>query len=86
MPPMRSRDTSEQALRAQLDVYRRLLPSQRLRVGLELTETSRRLLAAGIRRRHPEYSDDQLRLALIRAWLGPELFRRAYAGAPELEP
>jgi hypothetical protein len=60
-------------------------PSERLQVGLELTKLGRRVLAAGIRRRHLEYSDEQLRLAIIRAWLGPKDFRRAFSGAPELD-
>jgi hypothetical protein len=63
-----------------------MTPEARLRVGLELTEMARRLLTAGIRRRHPEYDDDQVRLASIRLWLGPDLFRTAYPDRPEIEP
>lgn len=51
-----------------------------------MTEMARRLLIAGIRKRHPEYDDDQVRLASIRLWLGPELFRDPYPDEPELEP
>jgi hypothetical protein len=83
---MRSADTSELAAHTQLEVYRRMSPSERLRVGLELTELSRSLLIEGIRRRHPMYSAEQLRLAAIRAWLGTEDFRRAFPDAPELDP
>jgi len=61
-------------------------PAARLRAALELTELSRRLLAEGIRRRHPEYGGDELRLATIRAWVGRDLFRDAYPDAPELDP
>ncbi len=46
---------------------------------------SRQLLASGIRARHPEYTDEQVRLAAIRIWLSPEVFRLAYPDAPELE-
>lgn len=69
-----------------MDVYRRMSPVARLRIGLELTAMSRRLLADGIRRRHPEYDDERVRLAFLRLWLGADLFRTAYAGEPELEP
>ncbi len=58
----------------------------RLRMALELTEMSRHLLEDGIRRRHPEYTSDELRLAFLRLWLGPELFREAYPGQPDLAP
>lgn len=82
----RSADTSPDAARVQLEVYRRMEPSERLRVGLELTRMSRDLLAQGIRARHPEYSDDDLRWAFLRAWLGPEDFAQAYPGEPALDP
>jgi hypothetical protein len=81
-----SRDTGEEAARVQVEVYRKMGPSERLRVGLELTRMSRELLAEGISRRHPEYSEDQVKWALIRRWLGPELFARAYPRSPQLEP
>lgn len=82
----RPRDTSEEAARVQLEVYRRMAPEERLRVGLELTQMSRDLVAQGIRARHPGYSDDEVRWALIRLWLGPELFARAYPHGPEIDP
>lgn len=80
------RDTSEEAARVQLEVYRRMAPADRLRVGLELTRMSRELIAQGIRARHPEYSDDEVRWAVILLWLGPERFARAYPHGPELAP
>ncbi|HKE17727.1 MAG TPA: hypothetical protein VKB80_22785 [Kofleriaceae bacterium] len=81
-----SRDTSADAAQVQLDIYRRMAPEDRLRIGLELTRISRDLLAQGIRARHPEYSDDDVRWALIRAWIGQENFQRAYPGCPQLDP
>lgn len=79
-------DTSDDAAAVQLEVYRRMGPERRLRVGLELTEISRRLLRDGVAHRHPEYSEAEVRLAFLRLWLGAELFRHAYRGAPELAP
>ena len=70
----------------QVEALREMGPTARLRAALELTEMSRRLLADGIRGRHPEYSDDEVRLATIRAWVGPELYRDAYPDTPELDP
>jgi hypothetical protein len=83
---MRPLDTSEETSSIQIEVYRRMTPGARLRLGLELTEMSRRLLVDGIRRRHPEYDEEQTRLASIRLWLGPELFRNAYPEMRELDP
>lgn len=83
---MSALDTSDDAASVQIEVYRRMTPGARLRLGLELTEMSRHLLKDGIRRRHPEYGDEEVRLASIRLWLGPELFRTAYPETCELEP
>ena len=79
-------DTSEDAARVRLGVYRRMAPSERLNVGLELTRMSRDLLAQGIRARHPEYSDDEVKWAVIRVWIGRDMFRRAYPHGPQLDP
>jgi hypothetical protein len=83
---MVSRDTTEEAARVQLEVYRRMDPSDRLRVGLELTRVSRSLIAQGIHTRHPEYSDEEVKWALIRTWLGRETFQRVYPDRPQLDP
>jgi hypothetical protein len=82
----RSSDTSAEAARVQLEVYRRMAPSDRLRVGLELTRISRDLVAQGIRARHPGYTDDEVKWALIRLWIGRDAFERAYPLRPQLEP
>ncbi len=83
---MAALDTPDEVSHIQIGVYRRMSPGARLRLGLELTEMSRRLLVEGVRRRHPDYDEEQVRLASIRLWLGPELFRSAYPGRRELEP
>jgi hypothetical protein len=79
-------DTSEEAARVQLEVYRRMTPLDRLRVGPGSAAMSRALVVQGIRSRHPEYSDEELRCAFIRAWIGRELFERAYPHCPRLDP
>ncbi len=35
--------------------------------------------------RHPEYDEKSIRLAVIRLWLGRDLFRDAYQHEPELQ-
>lgn len=85
-PDMRPHDTSEDAHRAQIEVYRRMSPQARLRVGFELSAFGRQLLKDGIRSRHPEYTEHEAEMATRRVWLGPELFHQAYPDAPELAP
>jgi hypothetical protein len=73
-------DTTEEAARVQAEVYRRMSPSRRLEIALEMSEALRQVCAAGVRSRHPDYTDDQVRLAVIRLTLGEKLFREVYPG------
>lgn len=79
-------DTTAEAAEVQLRVYQSMRPEDRLRAALELTAMSRHLLTDGIRARHPEYSEEEVHLAVIRAWLSPEVYREAYRGFPEVDP
>jgi hypothetical protein len=79
-------DTSPDADAVQLEACRRMGGSGRAQVMFRLNEMARRTTEAGIRRRHPEYDDDQVLLALARLLHGDELVRRAWPGRALLEP
>jgi hypothetical protein len=78
-------DTSLEAARVQLEVYRRMPGARRLELAIAMCNTLRRVAADGVRFRHPEYDDDKVILAVARLTLGDALFRRAYPGI-EIEP
>lgn len=69
-----------------MDIYRQMSGEQRVQIGFDLSAISRSLQTEGIRTRHPEYTEDEIRLALIRINLGDELFRRAYPDAVLIAP
>ena len=71
-------DTSPDAAWVQLEVYRRMSPEQRLLQALRLSDSVRATTAAGIRDRHPKYSEEQIKMLVIHRCLGEELFRKAY--------
>ena len=71
---MRSPDTTAEAERIQFEAFRRLGPAGRVRRVFEMNERLRELAATGVRSRHPEYDDDQVRRAVIRIYLGEKLF------------
>lgn len=73
-------DTTEEAARVQWGVLRRMPPEKRLEQAFQMTADLRRRLADGVRQRHPEYGERQVRLAVIRLTLGDELFRVVYPG------
>jgi hypothetical protein len=78
-------DTTLEAALVQLEIYRRMPPSRRLEQALELSDTLRKVVAAGVRNRHPEYTDAQVKLAVTRLYLGADLFRQVYPGV-EIKP
>jgi len=85
-PASISADTSLDAHEAQLDAYRRMGGAARVAVMFRLSESARRWSMAGIRRRHPEYDDFQLRRALARMILGDDLVRRVWPDRELLDP
>ena len=83
--PSFPRDTSLEALRVQIEAWKRLGMDGRWKLTFELSENLGRVLAEGVRMRHPEYTDDRVRLATIRLRIGDKLFREVYPGV-EVQP
>jgi hypothetical protein len=84
---VRSRDTSPEAHEIQMQIYRSMTPGRRIELGFEMSEEAFEVMAAGIRMRHPNYTEDQVRWALIRLRTeDDDLFRRAWPDAPLLAP
>jgi hypothetical protein len=69
-------DTHAEALKAQIAVLRRLGPSGRLRLAVEMSEDARQISIDGERRRHPELTAAEARMAVLRRMWGPELAAR----------
>ena len=63
-------DTSPAALERQRETFRRMTPQQRLAVAAEMSDEIRAVAEAGIRQRHPDYSDAEIRAALVAILLG----------------
>ncbi len=83
---MKPLDTTREAEKIQLDIFRRMAPEQRLQAGLTLSRTCRELLREGVRRRHPDYDERQVLLAVIRLTLPDDLFSAAYPEARDILP
>lgn len=57
---MHARDTSSAAAEVQYESYRRMGSAGRFNVAAELTNVVREMARAGIRKRHPEYTSEQV--------------------------
>jgi hypothetical protein len=78
MVATRSRDTSADADAVYRQVLGRMDASRKAQMVFELSDNVRAATEAGIRLRHPEYNDRQIRLAATRLAIGEELFRLAF--------
>jgi hypothetical protein len=83
---MHPRDTTLESHEVQLQVYRRLGATGRARLAGRLSADTRELTRAGIRVRHPEYTEEEVELAIRRLLFGDDLFRRAWPARPLLAP
>ena len=81
-----ARDTTPDAAGVQTEVYRRMGPARRAELAAEMSEMARALALENIQRRHPEYDEQQARMALFRMLVGDELFQRAWPGEPLVAP
>jgi hypothetical protein len=53
----------------QIRILRAMTPAQKIRAAERLIESARELKAAAIRARHPDWSDEQVREAVAKAFL-----------------
>ncbi len=72
-------DTSSDAEVVQLRLIRDLSPACRLEKAMALSCEVMRLCKAAIRRRHPEFSEEQVGLKFIELHYGPDLANRVAA-------
>jgi hypothetical protein len=78
MPFMKNRDTSPEARRVQIGLYRRMTPARKFELISQAYEFGRVLAMAGIRLRHPNATDGQVRRIWASQHLGRELYEQAY--------
>jgi hypothetical protein len=83
---MSARDTSTEARAIQIEARRALSPGDRVAMGLGHMDQMVRILGAGVRGRHPGYSESDVEWAVRRHLVGDHLFVRAWPDAPLIDP
>lgn len=78
-------DAPPEVQRLVVEGWRRMTPAEKVAQVRRLTDTARRFALAGIRRRHPEASERELRLRLASYWLDRETMVRYLDWDPEVE-
>jgi len=62
------------------DLYRRMPLGRRLELAFDMCDTGRALAIAGLRMRHPDATQEELRRLWAKQHLGRELFEQVYGG------
>jgi hypothetical protein len=75
-------DTTLEAARVQAAIFQRMPAERRLSLACRMSDSLRGVVASGIRGRHPQYTEEQVRLAVIRLVVGAELFRQLDSRGP----
>lgn len=68
-----------------IEGYRKMPPSQRFKMAMEMSEAIRNLAKIGILKRHPGISDEELQKRLGALLLGRELSIKVNSWDPETE-
>lgn len=66
-------DTSNEAKQVQLDLLRKMTGQERVNKAIAMSATVMRMSKNAIRRRHPEYSEEQVKLRFIELTYGKQL-------------
>ena len=80
-------DTSAEALEVQLECLRKMTPQQRIRSMCAMSRQVKNMAMDAIRRRHPEFSDAEVRMKFIELTYGEDLANevRAWKAARNVE-
>lgn len=81
MAPRIPYDTSAEAHQVQQEVWRAIAGEKKLRLALAWSSWIRRVALDGVRQRHPEYSDWEVKLAWLRKTMGDGAFFEAFPDA-----
>lgn len=63
-------DTAPHVAALHVELYREIGPAKRAEIMAELSDALRELAAAGVRQRHPEYDEEQVRTEVLAIFYG----------------
>lgn len=75
-------DTSPRQSARYIELLRAREPHERLAISVSLTRAVRELATAGLRQRHPDASDEELRVRLAVRLYGREIAARLFGDVP----
>ena len=76
-------DTSPEAERVLIELWRQATPARKFALVLDTTRSMQEFMLAGLHERHPQDGPARLRRRFAQLWLGPDLANRAYGELPD---
>ena len=73
-------DTELDSVIKQFNILRGMDINERAQITFQLSDNLRSIVESGIVHRHPDYSDEQVKLAALRLTIDRDLFDRAFPG------
>ena len=73
-----SSDTLQDSAVKQFDTLQRMDINARAAMTFELSDNLRSIVESGIRQRHPDYSDEDIKLSVLRLTIDKKLFDQAF--------
>lgn len=80
---MKINDTSRQALKVQIEIYRKMTPEDKIRRIFDAYKTGKIIAMAGLKERYPEASERKIWHLWAKQHLGEKLFREVYGEIPD---
>ena len=75
------KDTTVEAMAKQDEILRELGPAGRAAMAFELSDNLRAVVEAGVRSRHPDWEESEVRCEVLRLMLGEDLFRHVHSAS-----
>ena len=69
-------DTTFEVAKKEFDILRSLGPELRARMAIEMSDSLRRIVEAGVRHRHPDFDEKKIKLEVLRLMVGDKLYRQ----------
>lgn len=83
---MRPHDTSPEAYQLQMRLYRSMTDEQRSGLALQMSDDVRQIAREGIKQRHPDYTDEDVKRALVALLYGADAAAKVWPGSPVPAP
>ncbi len=78
-------DTTIEAVRKQIEILRRMGPEARLKMAFNLSNNLHSIVEAGVRERHGDYDEQQIKKEVLRLMIGDRLYLEVFGEKTEIE-